>query len=139
MIINGEKSTSKNAFSMYYSAIDQIQSVFENKYKSSNIHFDYVVSKYYYIIYIVILIFRTNSILTSKMYGTVSATNLDLNSISNILGMINGLGIYFFIIAVILKNKRDIILFGTIETIWFLLGGSKLFIVFILVIYYFYK
>ncbi|MDG2252593.1 MAG: tetraacyldisaccharide 4'-kinase [Methylophilaceae bacterium] len=36
MIINGEKSTSKNAFSMHYSAIDQIQSVFENKYLKIN-------------------------------------------------------------------------------------------------------
>ena len=36
MIINGEKSTSKNAFSMHYSASDQIQSVFENKYLKIN-------------------------------------------------------------------------------------------------------
>jgi len=108
------------------------------KYENLNIQ-NKKVSQYFEKIYIIVLIFRIASFVTNSLYGTHSGTSLEVTSYSNILGVLNNSGIYFYITAVILKNQKKIISTGIIESIWFLISGSKLFVVFVILIYLFNK
>ena len=97
------------------------------------------ISKFFWFLYALVIVFRVFSFVTASLYGTHSGSNLEVTTFSNILGIFNNSGIYFYITAVILKNKKKTISTGTIEAIWYLISGSKLFIVFIALIYFFNK
>lgn len=96
------------------------------------VSFDVKITKKLYYVYLLIIIFRVYSYLFGSMYGTHSATDLKVTGVSNIIGVVNNAGIYFFVFFLLLKRKRETWVIGTIETAWFLIGGSKMFFIFII-------
>lgn len=94
-------------------------------------------SKYFWYLYALVVTFRVFSFVAGSLYGTHSGTKLEVTSFSNVLGILNNSGIYFYITAVVLKNKKKTASTGIIEALWYLISGSKLFIVFVALIYFF--